>query len=618
MEKIININFQGRVIPIEETAYTSLKQYIDSLRRHFAHEESGDEIINDIENRIAELLSDKLKHGKACIMATDVQAVVDSIGRLEDIEAAEGEEIPDAKAGSRSAAGSRQPRGRFFRNADNKVIAGVCSGIADRMGIDPIIVRILFVFLFGGLFFLYLLLWVIVPSQSEQTAITRRLFRNPEDKMIAGVCGGLATYFRVDSWVPRLIFALPLIVSILFGVSNAFWWHWWGHRVFTGSVGSTLFICYIVFWIAVPYANSASDLLEMRGEKVDMNSIKVAAQAKAGAGATQQRRTGSGLARAIGILFKAFFLFLAGVMALSLFGVLVGLFFTGMAVFPFSDFLFDGWQQNVLVWAAIALFLGIPFLALITWLVRRLIGVRTRRHYLGYVFSGLWFAGFVSILAFLAILINNFGSKSVVENNWPIDQPTIGKLYVNVSNDPIPGLSPRYSNWFGDVNDNGSPFQFISRDTMLLNTAKVKIEQSADSLFHMNVFRISRGNTAANAKELASHITFNVRQQDSIITLPKRFAVGSKDKFRNQQVLIVIDVPMGKKVQFNKYIHDYDWFTVNVNGNRNYYMERNWEDNWYYKSNREYLMTPRGLMNVEDSSIAGSGYDEDDDDEEDN
>jgi len=61
MNKVININFQGRVIPIEEPAFEELKQYIESLRNHFANEEGKEEIINDIENRIAELFSEKLK-----------------------------------------------------------------------------------------------------------------------------------------------------------------------------------------------------------------------------------------------------------------------------------------------------------------------------------------------------------------------------------------------------------------------------------------------------------------------------------------------------------------------------------------------------------------------------
>jgi site-specific recombinase XerD len=65
MKKIININLSGRVIPIEDAAYDSLQRYIESLRRYFANEEGRDEIINDIESRIAELMNDKVKKGAA-------------------------------------------------------------------------------------------------------------------------------------------------------------------------------------------------------------------------------------------------------------------------------------------------------------------------------------------------------------------------------------------------------------------------------------------------------------------------------------------------------------------------------------------------------------------------
>src|SRR3954470_10020644 len=89
MKKVININFQGRVIPIEETAFELLKQYIESLRKYFANEDGRDEIINDIEGRIAELFSDRLKKGSTCITDEDVSAVIASMGRPEDFEKAE-------------------------------------------------------------------------------------------------------------------------------------------------------------------------------------------------------------------------------------------------------------------------------------------------------------------------------------------------------------------------------------------------------------------------------------------------------------------------------------------------------------------------------------------------
>src|SRR6476661_4984931 len=98
MKKVININFQGRVIPIEETAYELLKQYIESLRIYFKNEEGRDEIINDIEGRIAELFSERLKVGSTCITDDDVNAVIASMGRPADFEAEDGEQTTTASS----------------------------------------------------------------------------------------------------------------------------------------------------------------------------------------------------------------------------------------------------------------------------------------------------------------------------------------------------------------------------------------------------------------------------------------------------------------------------------------------------------------------------------------
>ena len=85
MKKIININLSGRVIPIEDIAYEKLQQYIESLRRYFANEEGRDEIINDIEGRIAELMSDKVRKGAESITDSDVEEIISSMGRVEDL-----------------------------------------------------------------------------------------------------------------------------------------------------------------------------------------------------------------------------------------------------------------------------------------------------------------------------------------------------------------------------------------------------------------------------------------------------------------------------------------------------------------------------------------------------
>src|SRR6478752_6801226 len=158
MKKVININFQGRVIPIEETAYDILKQYVESLRRFFANEEGRDEIINDIEGRIAELFSESLKKGNTCITEDDVNNIIVSMGRPEDFDDDEtkvksqlGGETNTHSAGPKVSSSKQESgestssgRGRLYRDEDDKILGGVCAGLANYLRIDPAIVRILF------------------------------------------------------------------------------------------------------------------------------------------------------------------------------------------------------------------------------------------------------------------------------------------------------------------------------------------------------------------------------------------------------------------------------------------------------------------------------------------
>ena len=154
MKKIININLSGRVIPIEDAAYEKLQGYIESLRRYFAKEEGRDEIINDIESRIAELMSEKVRKGADAVTETDVSEIIASMGTVEDFEAEEKETAgAGLGAATNSSQQSSQPnftyankksRGRLYRDTNDKFIGGVCSGIAAYMNVDPAIVRILF------------------------------------------------------------------------------------------------------------------------------------------------------------------------------------------------------------------------------------------------------------------------------------------------------------------------------------------------------------------------------------------------------------------------------------------------------------------------------------------
>lgn len=645
MKKVININFQGRVVPIEDSAYDILKQYTESLSKFFANEEGKDEIINDIEGRIAELFAETLKKGSTCISDDDINKIIASMGRPEDFEADE-TFVKEQLGSNNSNQYSNQyqskttddfrERTRLFRDDADKILGGVCGGLAHYFRVDASIVRILFVILtFGGGtgFLIYLLLWIILPSRSLQTNLTKRLYRNPEEKVIGGVASGLAAYFNIAVWIPRIIFAFPLVLGIVNSIfHNIFFDFDPFPSIYFGSFGGSLTLIYFVLWGVIPEAQTASEKLEMRGDKVNLNSIKNTIQddlegfkeradkygkeinekakqwsqdftAKAnqrGAEFTREvnmvgRSGGRRIGHAIGIVFKAFFLFIAGMIAFALLMALLGLLLGGVTVFPIKNFFLQGFWQNALAWATVIGFLVVPIVAFIVWIIRRVMKVQTRNRILPATFGTLWSLGLVALIVLAAMISGNFRTKSVVEETVNFVQPSHGKLIVEIEKDNAHFYG---GDWFGfDWDKEDAPFYGISEDSLLLRTVRIDVNKSKDSLYHVKIFKFSRGNKPDFAKKYASVINFNIKQNDSVITLPKGFVITKEDKFRNQQVLVVIEVPQGKTIKLDGAIGNYNWFEINYNKRHNWNinLDRNWQHSLHWDEDTEMIMGEKKL-----------------------
>lgn len=660
MKKIININFHSRVVPIEETAYEILQQYIESLRRHFANEEGRDEIISDIENRIAELFSETLKKGAACITDDDVNAIIASMGRPEDF----GDEEPAAASAGQGAYSQEQqssqytgsePR-RLYRSDNEKILGGVCGGLANYMGIDPAIMRIIFILItfgWGAGFLLYIILWVVLPTRTLPPAARKRLYRNPDDRVIAGVASGLAAYFHIEVWIPRLIFALPMILSVLASIFRHIWFDWDSPAFITGGFGGTLFISYIILWIILPEATSASEKLEMRGEKVDIESIKntiksdldsfakkagnVGSEMKSTFQRTSEqvkqstqnfaseayptaRRTGSGIARAIGVLFKAFFLFIAGLIAFCLIMVLISLAFRGHGILTLKNYILSGFWQNFLAWGTFFLFLVVPVIGLLVWLIRRITGVRSRQPYLRYIFITLWVIGLFGAITLAGVIMNNFRSRQHVEEQLTLSTPSHNKLIVKA----MEGRHDYFDgdDWFNWDWDRNSPFYNLNEDSFILNTVRVNLAKSEDSSYHVRLLKFSHGQNGNIARQLAEQIKFPVQQTDSVLYLPQGFTVNRQQKFRNQQVLVVVAIPVGKRILVSHTVDDYDWFNVdvrnkNIRWNRHRHQDdddwvREWDDDinvgsqYGWSKDEDYTMTNEGLVRTNKRKVDGA------------
>ncbi|TDH19713.1 PspC domain-containing protein [Segetibacter sp. 3557_3] len=635
MKKVININFQGRIIPIEESAYDMLKQYVESLRIFFATEEGKDEIINDIESRIAELFSEILKKGSTCITEADVTTIINSMGRPEDFD--DDETKVQAQLGGNAQQGSyasdnrtAEPRGRLYRNLNDRLLGGVCSGAATYLRVDPTIVRILFAIItlggFGLGFVLYIVLWIVLPAKGLEANLKKRLYRNPDDRVIGGVAGGLASYFNIQVWVPRIIFALPLIFGVITSVfQNAFFDYNPFPAVIFGSFGSSLLVIYIILWIVIPEANSATEKLEMRGEKVDLNSIantvkvemegfrgraervgtefkqkatawgeefKTTAQERSEAFASEvapvARRTGNRLGNAIGILFKAFFLFVAGIVVFALLMALLGLMIGGVSVFPLKDFFLQGFWQNFLAWATLLLFLGAPVIAFFTWIIRRIIGVKSKNKYLGYMFAGLWVIGLFCGIILAASIAHDFSTVARERQEYTLIQPTSGKLLVSVPD----GASKVYGRWF-----KMDGLLSMTDDSIYLNNVRVRIVKSPDSGYHAYAIKSSNAGDDRTALNNARSISYRVDQRDSVLSLARGFALTRGTRFRNQSVIMTIQVPVGKRIKIDRSVsRKLNYFHFNDRHN-------DWDDEWTdferWDDNVEYIMTTNGLERVD-------------------
>ncbi|HEY0896089.1 MAG TPA: PspC domain-containing protein, partial [Sphingobacteriaceae bacterium] len=160
MNKTIIININGQVFHIEEDAYEVIRTYMTEVKRHFAYSPDSDEIVTDIENRLAEMFAERLlQEHKQVIVLQDVREVTAQMGSVSDFGTDD-----DAEG---FATGPRKVHKKLYRDIDDRVIGGVCSGIGHYFDIEARWIRVLFlliVFLGGAGIMAYVILWIVMPK----------------------------------------------------------------------------------------------------------------------------------------------------------------------------------------------------------------------------------------------------------------------------------------------------------------------------------------------------------------------------------------------------------------------------------------------------------------------
>ena len=137
MNKTIIINIHGIVFHIEEDAYEVLKTYMSAVKRHFAYSPDSEEIVTDIENRLAEMFSERLNQDhKQVIILSDVMFVTDRMGNVNDFNIDDDQPV-------RLMDSTYKAEKKLFRDTEDSVISGVSAGIAHYFGIEPKWIRLL-------------------------------------------------------------------------------------------------------------------------------------------------------------------------------------------------------------------------------------------------------------------------------------------------------------------------------------------------------------------------------------------------------------------------------------------------------------------------------------------
>lgn len=601
MNKIININLAGRLIPIDESAYDLLRDYLNRIKSFFAREKGGDEIVRDMEDRMGELFQDQLKKGKPCIMAGDIEQMISIMGSPEQIENEAGEEEPkqaETKSNTQQQERPFETAGKkLSRSGTDSMIGGVCGGLAAYFNIDPTIVRVAMVLItlaWGTGLLVYLLLWAILPESFVQTpAIKRRLYRDPGHKVVGGVCAGIAAYANVDPIIPRIVFAAPLLGTIFFNTidSNIFLL-----PVMTGGI-PTLTLLYIILWASLPKAITVAEKLEMRGEKVDIHNLNQAMKGEEMAKTPQHQS--SGLAKAVSIIIKVFVFCVLGTILLTIGGIIIavivamfGIATSSFFLFPFSGLVTENETYKTLLWICIIIALVVPFISIIRLLVRVITGRRSNhsRRWISITLSLLFSAAVFGLFWIGATIASDFKTDYTKTIELPMVQPQSDTLIVKqmlIDNNGTVGDHDWDDEFSGRWNHDNDGIRFRNDTTIAISNMNLHFVNSPDSNFHLFIQKSAQGKNSSRAKLLAESLEFNFRQEGNVLILPSDFSLPKGQPFRAQKIGIEIQVPEGKVFKtedINPHFYTNRVFRVRK-GNFSYSSEDmpSWDDDIFYR-----------------------------------
>jgi len=491
MKKTFTINISGSIFHIDDDAFEKLQRYLHMLNRHFGVAVEGQEILQDIEARIAELFIEKTTNKAEVITDVMVDEVIARMGKPEDFMEPGDEESIAGKPDEGSNRDQRLRR-RLYRDADSRVLGGVCSGMGAYFNIDVVILRVILVILFflsGTGLLIYIILWIVVPkakttaqklemkgkeatvSNIEKTIredvneVSENIDRfksSPDDGITRRERFGdvITSIFRVVLRVAVLVFGAVLILA---GIGSLIGF------VTSMAVGHS-------FMHGGPWSF---------GWDSDINMT--------------------------GIL---------------------------------EQFVSPGAYTVSLI--AIGILVGIPILLLLFVGTKLLFRYKTNNKIIGLGTFGLWLAALIVLIVVAVNQVGNFGKQSSQTFTQKVDCTTCKTIYLETTEDLYESLIDDH------ISLDRMKIAMVNGKEKMLGHPRFTIEKSSTGEYLLLVKKRARGSSSEDAQNNLEQIEYNFSQKDSTLKFDPYYFLKADAKWREQEVSMILKVPEGKSVYLNR------------------------------------------------------------------
>ncbi|MDR1877605.1 MAG: PspC domain-containing protein [Flavobacteriaceae bacterium] len=538
MNRSVSISLGGLSFFIEEDAFYELQKYLEEVKASLeTGEDDTNEIIRDVEARIAELFKEWLGNYRQVVDIKDIDKVISIMGAPEQYHSEGIEEDSIKTSGTYKEKEDKFYQRQMYRDMDDKMIAGVCSGVAHFFGIQPIWLRLgmILLFIFYGWF--------------------------------------------LDGLIPAFFFA------------------------------------YIILWIVMPKAVTTSDKLKMKGKPVNFDSIKeyinkdeVSEQAgkikknlsKASNGIGDFLETFFKIVAKVTVLFMGIiFVVIAVSFIVSYFVCSFSLSFPGGSSSQYINLVFDSsWQLYLLV-----ILSGI--VVLIPSLFLLLIGLRliTKKKIVKITVTAV-----ISLLVtwLISAVVITIMSITLVASHFGDTMEKTSKFVVNTSSDTLnismndydKNSNLLYRKRFGI---NPDEIKFTKDSIIKKIDRKIKVKQSQDSNFYLEIKTSATGKDEQIAQKNISNIVYTYKVDENNLTLNSYISLPKNAKFRNQRIELTLYVPKGKYIK----TRNIKKVSYRENGNINIYYDDEGNSNKIFKFVDNHLR----CLTCEDSDSFSDGDD---------